>query len=61
MKKPTPEERERWRRLDEEAEAALARAQEIFDRVAARRREREERAERRRRRWRRFFPFRPAA
>jgi hypothetical protein len=61
MKKPTPEDRERWRRLDEEAEAALAKAQEIFDRVEARMRERDERAERRRRRFRRLLPFRRAA
>jgi hypothetical protein len=68
MGKRTPEDREYWRRRDEEAAAALAKAQAIFDRVEARllereayRREREERAERRRNWFRRLVPFRRAA
>ena len=46
MKKPTPEDRERWRQIDEFGKAARANMQRILDDHAARRREREERAQR---------------
>jgi hypothetical protein len=61
MGKLTPEDRERLRRLQEEADAAHRRSEAIVDRIRARRREREERLERRRRFWRRLLPFRRAA
>ena len=61
MKKPTPEDRERWKRLDEESEAARRKLQGTLDRLEARRREHAERLERRRRFWRRLLPFRRAA
>jgi hypothetical protein len=41
MKKPTPEDRDRFRRLAEQGEAARRQMQEILDRVEARRLERE--------------------
>jgi hypothetical protein len=44
MKKLTPEDRERMRRVDEEGRAARENMQRILDEIEARRREREERA-----------------
>lgn len=46
MKKPTPEDRERYRRGAEESEAARRKMQEILDRVEARQRGRVARRER---------------
>jgi hypothetical protein len=46
MAKPTPEDRDRRRRLIEEGEAARRQMQEILDRVEARMRERQARRER---------------
>ena len=61
MRKRTPEDRERLRRLIEESEAARANMQAILDRIAARRRAEQERREVRRGLIRRFLPFRRAA
>jgi hypothetical protein len=47
MKKLTPEDRERMRRVDEEGTAARENMGRILDEVAARQRERDERARRR--------------
>ena len=61
MKKPTPEDRERRKRLEEEAEAARRNWEALVARLEAKRRAHEERLERRRRFWRRLLPFRRAA
>jgi len=61
VRKRTPEDRERLRRLIEESEAARANMQAILDRIAARRRAEQERREVRRGLIRRFLPFRRAA
>ena len=61
MRKRTPEERDRLRRLIEDSEAARDNTQAILDRVAARRRVEQERREGRPRLIRRFMPFRRAA
>ena len=53
MRKLTPEQRERLRRINEEGRAARENMQRILDDSAARRREREERAARSF--WRRLF------
>jgi len=45
MKKPTPEERERRRRIDEEGITARANMRRILDEQAARRRKRAERVQ----------------
>ena len=54
MKQPTPEEREEWRRRDEEGEAARAYMQDILDRVGARIEAERVRRERRQARLRRL-------
>jgi len=46
MKKRSPEDKERRRRLIEESEAARRQMQEILDRVETRRRDREARRQR---------------
>jgi hypothetical protein len=58
-KKMTPEQRERWRRLQEQSEKAHARMQATIDRIDENRRLREER--RRRSLRYRLNPFRRAA
>jgi hypothetical protein len=60
MKKPTPEDRERRRQLDEQSERARRHMQEIMDRQEAKRRVAEERRQQPGL-LRRFFPFRRAA
>jgi len=57
MRKRTPEDRERWRRLKEEGAAARANMQMTLDRIDARLRAEENRREQRRRRLRRLLPF----
>jgi hypothetical protein len=46
MKKPTPEDRERRRRIDEQGKAARENMQRILDEIDARRRDREQHAQR---------------
>lgn len=46
MRKMTPEDKERMRRVDEEGRAARENMQRILDEIGARRRERQERAAR---------------
>jgi len=53
MKKPTPDDKERMRRVIEEGRAARENMQRILDEVASRQRERDERE--RRRLWSRFL------
>ena len=61
MKKPTPEDREELRRLDEQSREARRNMQEIIDRVEARRQAELERRAARWRRMRRLLRFRRAA
>jgi hypothetical protein len=61
MRKPTPEEREELRRLNEQSREARRNMQEIIDRVEARRQAELERRARRWRRVRRLLRLRRAA
>jgi len=61
VRKRTPEDRDRLRRLIEDSEAARENMQAILDRIEARRHAEQERREGRRRLIRRVMPFRRAA